>query len=80
MTRLAKRSRVLAELPAILAVGLVSVVCATIIAHLVGVADAPGPDWAEWAIQALALCIGMTLLAYRRRWFRVSGQRASRPR
>jgi hypothetical protein len=74
-----------AALPAVLAVGFVSVVCGTVLAHLVGVGDTPGPDWTEWGIQALALGVGMALLAFRRRVSRAAAhgrritRRAGRP-
>jgi membrane protein implicated in regulation of membrane protease activity len=62
-------------LPSVLAVGFVSVVCGMIIANLVGVTDTPGSDWAELGILALALCVGLALLAYRRRRFQASRRR-----
>lgn len=74
MRKSARRHQVLADLPAILAVGLVSVVCGTIIAYLVGVADTPGPDWTELGIQTLALCMGLALLGYWRRRLRASAR------
>jgi hypothetical protein len=79
MRRPAHGSRALVELPAILAVGLVSVVCGTVLAHLIGVADTPGPDWVEWGIQALAFCLGMALLAHRRCRCWSSNRRPPRP-
>ena len=49
--------------PAVLAVGLVAAVAGSVIAHVVGVADTPGPDWTELMIQASLCGIGLTILA-----------------
>lgn len=69
------RTGVRSTLLSVLAVGFVSIVCGTVLAHLLKVTDTPGPDWAEWGIQAAALCAGMALLAYSRH----RSRRARRP-
>ena len=47
----------------IMAAGVVSALCGTGIAHILGVADTPGPDWIELALQMLTVGVGVGLLA-----------------
>lgn len=47
----------------ILATGVVSALCGTGVAHMLGVADTPGADWTELALQMLMIGVGLGLLA-----------------
>jgi hypothetical protein len=47
----------------ILATGVMSALCGSGVAHVLGLADTPGADWTELALQMLMIGVGVGLLA-----------------